>query len=94
MAAHFLQLPMWRLCRRAIHSTCHVLPKPIMDYITAVNSHLDYICDYTGDELTPQLKLNFFQETRHTFGQSALVLSGGGALGAFHLVRTNTCAFA
>lgn len=30
-------------------------------------------------------KLTFFQEVRHIFGRSALLLSGGGALGIFHL---------
>ena len=29
----------------------------------------------------------FIKLTRHAFGRTALVLSGGGALGAFHLVR-------
>jgi TAG lipase/steryl ester hydrolase/phospholipase A2/LPA acyltransferase len=29
--------------------------------------------------------LNFLRETRHAFGRTALVLSGGGALGAFHV---------
>lgn len=32
-------------------------------------------------------KLNFFRETRHAFGRTALLLSGGGGLGSFHLVR-------
>jgi len=32
-------------------------------------------------------KLSFFRETRHAFGRTALLLSGGGSLGSFHLVR-------
>jgi TAG lipase/steryl ester hydrolase/phospholipase A2/LPA acyltransferase len=30
-------------------------------------------------------KLSFFRETRHAFGRTALLLSGGGGLGSFHL---------
>ena len=31
-------------------------------------------------------KATFLRHARHTFGRTALVLSGGGALGCFHLV--------
>lgn len=31
--------------------------------------------------------MSFFRVTRHTFGRTALLLSGGGGLGTFHLVR-------
>lgn len=31
-------------------------------------------------------KLAFFKEARHAFGRTALLLSGGGGLGSFHLV--------
>jgi hypothetical protein len=55
-----------------------------------VNECLDFIAEArTGPDM--QVKLSFFQETRHAFGRSALVLSGGGALGAFHLVRISQC---
>jgi TAG lipase/steryl ester hydrolase/phospholipase A2/LPA acyltransferase len=33
-------------------------------------------------------KLSFFRETRHAFGRTALLLSGGGGLGSFHLVSS------
>jgi TAG lipase/steryl ester hydrolase/phospholipase A2/LPA acyltransferase len=29
-------------------------------------------------------KLEFFAETRHSFGRTALILSGGGSLGKYH----------
>jgi predicted acylesterase/phospholipase RssA len=32
--------------------------------------------------LSPQLA--FFRETRHTFGRTALLLSGGGSYGTYH----------
>jgi TAG lipase/steryl ester hydrolase/phospholipase A2/LPA acyltransferase len=31
-------------------------------------------------------KLAFFKETRHAYGRTALLLSGGGGLGSFHIV--------
>lgn len=31
-------------------------------------------------------KLSFFKETRHAYGRTALLLSGGGGLGSFHIV--------
>lgn len=37
----------------------------------------------TADELVD--KLAFFNETRHAFGRSALLLSGGASLGLYHL---------
>lgn len=37
------------------------------------------------DELPAEEKLAFFRETRHTFGRTALLLSGGGGLGTFHI---------
>lgn len=36
------------------------------------------------EELSTDNKLAFFSETRHAFGRSALLLSGGGALGFYH----------
>lgn len=31
-------------------------------------------------------KISFLREARHAFGRTALVLSGGGSFGAFHMV--------
>ena len=57
-----------------------------------VQRHLEAITAYEGPELSLGDKLNFMRETRHAFGRTALVLSGGGALGAFHIVRAH-CPF-
>lgn len=40
--------------------------------------------DDSAEELSVDNKLAFFSETRHAFGRSALLLSGGGALGFYH----------
>jgi hypothetical protein len=52
-----------------------------------VQRHLEAITAWEGPELALADKLGFMRETRHAFGRTALVLSGGGALGAFHIVR-------
>lgn len=36
-------------------------------------------------------RLAFLRESRHAFGRTALVLSGGGSFGAFHMV--GSCCF-
>jgi hypothetical protein len=42
--------------------------------------------DWPDAGLEMEEKLSFFRETRHAFGRTALLLSGGGGLGSFHLV--------
>lgn len=42
--------------------------------------------DWPDAGLDMEEKLSFFRETRHAFGRTALLLSGGGGLGSFHLV--------
>jgi hypothetical protein len=39
----------------------------------------------TSRDLTLEMKLRFFQETRHSLGRSALLLSGGITLGLYHM---------
>ena len=65
-----------------------IQPESIRDYIDEVCASLEAITDYEGPELSLSDKLNYMRETRHAFGRTALVLSGGGALGAFHIVST------
>jgi len=61
------------------------VPVPIRDYIDEVKRHLKFIVEESKSDLDLKQKLGFLQEARHTFGRTALLLSGGGALGAFHL---------
>ena len=74
-----------RLGRRSLHEGSPLMPELIRDYIAEMKLHLEYLT--RQPELPLDEKLGFLRETRHTFGRSALVLSGGGALGVFHLVR-------
>lgn len=60
-----------------------IVPGPIREYIDEVRLHLEQIT-YSPD-VSLRDKSAFLRETRHAFGRTALVLSGGGALGAFHL---------
>jgi len=59
------------------------IPEPIEEYIVEVQRCLKHIV--SSENLSDHQKLNFLQETRHAFGRTALLLSGGGSLGAYHL---------
>lgn len=62
------------------------VPEPIRQYIDEVKTQLQMLTNYNGPSMTLKEKWEFIKLTRHAFGRTALVLSGGGALGAFHLV--------
>lgn len=66
------------------------MPKLIKEYIDEVSAQLRIICNSDSEELLLEEKLAFMHETRHAFGRTALLLSGGASLGAFHVgvVRT------
>lgn len=70
-----------------LHENNPLVPEPIQEYIKEVQAALRFITEYSGPDFPAADKLNFLRETRHAFGRTALVLSGGGGLGAFHLVR-------
>ena len=59
------------------------IPKPILEYIEEIIFQLDYIVH--EHQYPINKKLSFFQESRHTYGRTALMLSGGGSLGTYHL---------
>ena len=61
------------------------MPELIRDYVAEMKLHLEYVT--RQPDLPLEEKLGFLRETRHTYGRTALVLSGGGALGCFHLVK-------
>jgi len=54
-----------------------------------VCASLDFVCDApvaAGESPIPSdARLAFFNETRHSYGRSALLLSGGAALGFYHV---------
>ena len=69
-----------------LHEHFLSVPEPIRLYIEEVKTHLLLLTHYNGPSMTLKEKWEFIKLTRHAFGRTALVLSGGGALGAFHLV--------
>lgn len=59
-------------------------------YHNVICAALDFVCDApTPDEdqfpIPTEARLAFFNETRHAYGRSALLLSGGAALGFYHV---------
>lgn len=58
-------------------------------YHNVVCAALDFVCDVpvpTGELRIPtDARLAFFNETRHSYGRTALLLSGGAALGFYHV---------
>ncbi|KAG1371152.1 triacylglycerol lipase SDP1 [Cocos nucifera] len=62
-----------------------LVPKLIKEYIDEVSTQLKMVCNSESEELLLEEKLAFMQETRHAFGRTALLLSGGASLGAFHV---------
>lgn len=70
----------------SLHGWCRFGTKNLIEeYTEEVSRCLDYICvgdfpDFGDDE-----KVLFFKRAGHSFGRSALLLSGGATLGMFHL---------
>ena len=56
----------------------------IEEYISEVVRALQLVCVIESEEVSAADKLAFFNETRHAFGRSALLLSGGATLGLYH----------
>lgn len=58
--------------------------KLIEDYIDEVCHCLHYVCEHEFDFLPAAEKQRFFEDTAHSYGQPALMFSGGATLGLFH----------
>ena len=76
-----------RLAHSELHEYFTEVPQPIREYIEEVKSMLWLLTDFEDPSMRVKERWEFIKLTRHAFGRTALVLSGGGALGAFHLVR-------
>lgn len=61
----------------------------LKSYHNVVCASLDFVCDApvaAGQSPIPtEARLAFFNETRHSYGRTALLLSGGAALGFYHV---------
>ena len=57
----------------------------IHDYVHAMVAGLDYLATHEDPDFTLDERLSFFRRARQAFGSCALMLSGAGSLGPFHL---------
>ena len=57
----------------------------IEQYIDEIDDSLRFLAELDTDEISTQQKLDFFYRANICFGRSALMLSGGGVLGFYHL---------
>ncbi|CAN4118539.1 unnamed protein product [Withania somnifera] len=73
------------MCNSELHKGRLHVPRLIKEYIDEVSTQLRMVCDSDSEELLLEEKLAFMHETRHAFGRTALLLSGGASLGAFHV---------
>ncbi|KAL8142974.1 hypothetical protein V2J09_016006 [Rumex salicifolius] len=73
------------MCNPELHKGRLQVPLLIKDYIDEVTTQLRMVCDWDSEDLLLEEKLAFMHETRHAFGRTALLLSGGASLGAFHV---------
>lgn len=70
-----------RLYRKSRFGTKQV----ITDYINEQADALEYLAAVPDDVIPLAEKLEFFRRASHCFGRTALMLSGAGALGPFHI---------
>lgn len=57
----------------------------IEQYVDEIDDALRFLADLDTDEISVQEKLEFFYRANVCYGRSALMLSGGGVLGFYHL---------
>jgi len=72
--------------RPILHTTAkYGTKKLIEEYITEICDAMEYIAAVDNPQISFEDRLDFFHRASHCYGRSALMLSGGGALGNFHL---------
>ncbi|KAI8105434.1 hypothetical protein M9434_000020 [Picochlorum sp. BPE23] len=74
---------MGNIADASLHCRLSSVPRPIQEYILQVKYCLRDIS--SAASVPVEERLAFLRETRHAFGRTALVLSGGGSFGSFHL---------
>jgi NTE family protein len=57
----------------------------IEDYVDEIVDALEHLAQLDTSEISREEKLDFFHRARHSYGRTALMLSGGGAWGHFHI---------
>jgi TAG lipase/steryl ester hydrolase/phospholipase A2/LPA acyltransferase len=70
---------------RLYESTLVGTKRLIGEYVVEISETLKYLADLDSPEFPHPAKLKFFNEVAHSYGRSALMLSGGATLGLFHV---------
>lgn len=69
-----------------LHERARVhVPKVVDAYLQAALDAIDLVRDGIDENAPADARLAFFNECRHAHGRTALLLSGGAGLGAYHL---------
>ena len=72
--------------RHSLYSRAKFGTKTLIEqYVDEVDDSLRFLAELDSDEITTQQKLDFFYRANICFGRSALMLSGGGVLGFYHM---------
>jgi len=56
----------------------------IEEYHQEVIKCIQFLYYYSGRQITPEIKLKFFDEASRSYGKTAMFFSGGAGLGRFH----------
>lgn len=70
-----------RLFQKSLLGTKHL----IEDYTQEIVSQLEYLAFHEFEYFPEQSKLEFFTDTRQSFGNTSLLLDGGAGFGLYHL---------
>eukprot|EP00124_Ichthyophonus_hoferi_P000650 Ihof_evm21s25 gene=Ihof_evmTU21s25 len=69
-----------------LYEYCHIGTKRLIEkYVDEVVYQLNQLADTDWPGVNVADLIDFFRDTRQAFGRSALLLSGGGGLGAYHI---------
>ena len=72
--------------RHSLYSRAKFGTKTLIEqYVDEVDDSLRFLAELESDDITTQQKLDFFYRANICFGRSALMLSGGGVLGFYHM---------
>jgi TAG lipase/steryl ester hydrolase/phospholipase A2/LPA acyltransferase len=71
------------IAKNKLHNVFVFVPDTIARYISHTKERLETIA--TCDEISKTMRIEFFREVRHSFGRTALLLSGGASFGTFHM---------
>jgi TAG lipase/steryl ester hydrolase/phospholipase A2/LPA acyltransferase len=69
-----------------LHHKAHAGTKKLIeDYVDEIVHALNHLAELDSEQIGLTEKLDFFYRANHCYGRSALMLSGGGVLGFYHL---------